>query len=75
MSVKMVCRKCGGKCRVEEGQRLNEKTGNYEKAYRVACMLCSANGPACGTERGAIDAWFAEQNQGVELANRFGGGQ
>ena len=74
MPVKFVCRKCGGKCRVEEGQRLNEKTGNYEKAYRVSCMLCNAIGPARGTERGAIDAWV-EQSQSAELANGFGGGQ
>ena len=70
--MKMVCRKCGGKCRVVVGQQLNKETGNFKAAYKVACVICDNSGPVCRTERGAIDAWD-EQNSGAELLNGTGG--
>lgn len=70
---KMVCRKCGAKVRVAEGQKFDEKRRTYSVMYQVACYHCGETGPLSRTATGAIDAWEKEAQEGPQLLDGYGG--
>lgn len=60
----MVCRKCGGRCSVLDGQRFDEERRSYHPAFKVVCMRCGdESGPVSGTKYGAIAAWKKQQQE------------
>lgn len=71
--MKMVCRKCGAKVRVLEGQQFDEKRRTYSVAYQVSCPHCGESGPVSRTRDGAIDAWEPTLREAPQLLDGYEG--
>lgn len=58
--------KCGGLCRIEEGQAMDPKTKAYHVAVRISCTNCNAELIHFGGKRmidEAIQLWNERQAQ------------
>lgn len=58
--------KCGGLCRIEEGQAMDPKTKAYHVAVRISCTKCGAEMIHFGGKRlinDAIQKWEEAKEQ------------